>query len=54
MGPQLAGGAGYALLGTHRRPHYDIVLPPAPVESTSRLSVLFTNGTTNPFRRRRR
>lgn len=47
-------GAGYALLATHRRPHYDIVLPSATVESASTLLALFTAGTTNPFRRRGR
>lgn len=47
-------GASYALLATHRRPHYDIVLPSATVESASRLLALFEAGTTNPFRRRGR
>jgi len=42
--------AGYELLATHRRPHYDIVLPSATIESASTLLSLFRADTTNPFR----
>jgi len=47
-------GAGYELLATHSRPHYDILLPSATIEAASTLLSLSGAGTTNPFRRRTR
>ena len=46
--------AGYELLATHSKPHYDILLPSATIEAASTLLSLFGAGTTNPFRRRTR
>ena len=46
--------ASYELLATRARPHHDILLPSATIESAITLSSLFGAGTTNPFRRRTR
>ena len=43
--------ARHDLLATHARPHYDILLPSATIESATTLLSLFGAGTTNPFRR---